>query len=73
MKSGGARHAEGVILSGPGRLGERAGCKLAAVEQIQTTNPGSSTDLRSVGGAQKQTGETRWELEECRPATVPRI
>ena len=37
---------------------------VAAVDQIQTTNPSGSTDLRSVGGAQKQTGETRRELEE---------
>ena len=37
---------------------------VAAVYQIQTRDQSSSTDLGSVGGAQKQTEETRGELEE---------
>src|SRR5262249_38157815 len=37
---------------------------VAAVYQVQTRNPSGSTDLRSVGGAVKQTEETRRELEE---------
>ena len=37
---------------------------VAAVYQIKTTIPSGSTDQGSVGGAQKQMGETRRELEE---------
>ena len=57
-----AASVTGVIIAND--AARSAAVKVAAVDQIQTTNRSGSTDLRSVGGAKNQTEATRRELEE---------
>jgi uncharacterized protein (DUF3084 family) len=57
-----AASVTGVIVAN--EAARSAAVKVAAIDQIQTGNRIGLTDLRSMGGAQNQTEETRRELEE---------